>query len=70
MFTHILTRSKKEDLFFDYIKFINNNFINKLDPNKTHDILILGAGGFTIGINDRKNNYIFVDVEKNLKTTN
>ncbi len=60
--------SKNEDLMFDYIKFINNNFIHTLDKNNIHDILILGAGGFTIGLNDTKNKYTFVDVEKNLKT--
>ena len=53
---------------FDYVKFINNTFINTLDKNKVHDILVLGAGGFTIGLDDSKNNYIFVDVEKDLQT--
>ncbi len=60
--------SQNKELMFDYINFINDNFINTLDKNKLHDILVLGAGGFTIGLNDNKNNYVFVDVEKNLKT--
>ena len=56
--------SKDENLMFDYVNFINNNFIKPLDTNKMHSILVLGAGGFTIGLNDDINNYTFLDVEK------
>ncbi|PCK00481.1 MAG: hypothetical protein COA45_01495 [Zetaproteobacteria bacterium] len=31
------------------------------------DILIIGAGGFTFGHNDLKNNYIYLDIDKDLK---
>ncbi len=66
--SHSSKISYNKEYMFDYINFINDNFINTLDKNKLHDILVLGAGGFTIGLNDNKNNYVFVDVEKNLKT--
>ncbi|MBI2234189.1 MAG: fused MFS/spermidine synthase, partial [Micavibrio aeruginosavorus] len=33
------------------------------------DILTIGAGGFTVGLNDRKNHYTFVDVDPKLKET-
>ena len=60
--------SDNQNLMFDYIKFINNQIIAKLDDKKVHNILVLGAGGFTVGIDDHKNNYTFLDVEKNLQT--
>ena len=61
--------SKDSALMFDYIKFINDNFIKKMmSDEKVYDILVLGAGGFTVGIDDTKNNYTFIDVEKNLQT--
>jgi predicted membrane-bound spermidine synthase len=33
------------------------------------DILVAGAGGFTLGVNDKKNRYTFIDIDKDLKTT-
>jgi hypothetical protein len=33
------------------------------------DILVAGAGGFTLGVNDTKNRYTFVDIDKDLKPT-
>ena len=59
--------SNDKSLMFDYVNFINNNFINSLDKNKIHNILILGAGGFTIGLNDNINNYTYLDIEKDLQ---
>ena len=35
--------------------------------DKQREILILGAGGFTAGLDDTFNNYTFVDIEKTLK---
>jgi hypothetical protein len=49
---------------FGYIKFIEKNFYNAGVPL---DILVLGAGGFTIGLEDRANRYTFVDIDKDLK---
>ena len=59
--------SKEHKLNFPYINFINDNFIRTIPKTETKDILVVGAGGFTVGINDTRNNYVYVDVDKNLK---
>ena len=51
----------------DYINYINENFIYTMPETKTHKILVLGAGGFTLGLNDMRNEYTFVDIEHTLK---
>ena len=59
--------SKNEVLMFDYVKYIEQNFINYLPKSgEKKDVLILGAGGFTMGIKDEYNNYTFVDINKAL----
>ncbi len=60
--------SQKEDLNFEYINFINKTFIKQLDQNYPRDILVLGAGGFTIGIDDTFHRYTFLDIERNLQS--
>ncbi len=56
----MITKDKKE--FYNYVNVINN----LIDQNKKKDILVIGAGGFTVGFNDKVNNYIFVDVDDKL----
>lgn len=60
--------SKNKDLRVGYVKFVEDNYINKLpsqgEPKK---ILILGAGGFTMGLDDAHNQYVFVDIDASLK---
>ena len=51
----------------DYINYLNQNFIDTLPTDKQYKILVLGAGGFTLGLNDTKNDYTFVDIERTLK---
>jgi spermidine synthase len=53
---------------FNYLQYIEKNFLNKIanDKNK-HDVLVLGAGGFTIGQDDDHNNYYYVDIDPSLK---
>ena len=51
----------------EYIEYINRNFIDNMPRDTKRDILVLGAGGFTAGINDTYNSYTFVDIEKTLK---
>lgn len=51
----------------DYINFLNRNFIDTMPADKTYKILVLGAGGFTLGLNDAHNDYTFVDIEHTLK---
>lgn len=51
----------------DYIDYINRNFIYNMPSDKKYKILVLGAGGFTLGLNDTHNDYTFVDIEHTLK---
>ncbi len=59
--------SSEHDLNFGYVNFINDNFVYTLPKDKVHDVLIVGAGGFTIGLQDNRNNYVYVDIDKNLQ---
>ena len=58
--------SEGEDYTSAYVRFINDNLIDTLPKDKIHKILVLGAGGFTVGLHDMQNQYVFVDIEKNL----
>lgn len=51
----------------EYVRYLNNHFIYNMPNDKTHKILVLGAGGFTLGIKDVHNEYTFVDIERTLK---
>jgi len=51
----------------EYIDFVNFFFINTIPPTVTKRILVLGAGGFTLGRHDDRNEYVFVDINRNLK---
>lgn len=51
---------------FLYIKYIEDLFLKTL-AGQHKSILVLGAGGFTIGLNDTTNNYTFVDIDGSLK---
>lgn len=59
--------SVRKDLMFDYVRFINETFIASLPQDFPRDILVLGAGGFTIGLGDSFHNYTFLDIDKDLK---
>lgn len=50
-----------------YIDYINQHFIYNLPRYRKNKVLVLGAGGFTAGLNDKKNDYTFVDIERTLK---
>ena len=54
---------------FSYIRYIETIFIDPIaKPDmKPHKILILGAGGFTVGLDDTVNHYTFVDIDPALK---
>lgn len=61
----VLTNDGRKNDYIEYIERLaiapthrNNNPIN---------ILVIGAGGFTIGFEDTLNNYDFVDIDKSLK---
>jgi predicted membrane-bound spermidine synthase len=51
---------------FEYAEYINNNFLYPL-INQTKDILIIGAGAFTLGYEDDTNLYDYIDIDKSLK---
>lgn len=54
----------------EYIEFYNEHFIypSLKDKNKPPmNILVIGTGGFTVGLKDTKNTYTFIDIDKNLK---
>ncbi len=52
----------------DYIEFIEKITIESLPKSaQPKDVLIIGAGGFTFGHNDKKNNFIYIDIDKDLK---
>ncbi len=51
----------------DYVNYLNDNFIYTMPANRVYKILVLGAGGFTLGLNDTRNDYTFVDIEGTLK---
>ena len=58
--------SKNKDRVAPYVKYVNDVFLDHLPEDKIHNILVLGAGGFTAGINDMRNHYTFLDVIKQL----
>lgn len=59
--------SKQSNKMAEYIDYINENFIYNMPHDKVRKILVLGAGGFTAGLNDTFNEYTFVDIEHTLK---
>jgi len=48
---------------FAYVKFIEQEVLKKLDPARPRRILVVGAGGFTVGLEDRVNVYTYVDID-------
>lgn len=56
------------EYLFDYIKYVESTFIRPTHDIKTpKSILVIGAGGFTLGLQDEKNDYSFIDIDKSLK---
>ena len=51
---------------FPYIRYIEENFLATIPAGEKKQILVLGAGGFTLGRDDDVNNYTYVDVDKTL----
>ena len=52
-----------------YIAYVDQQFIapTQHEAIKPKDILVIGAGGFTLGLSDEKNYYTFVDIDDDLK---
>lgn len=51
----------------EYINFLNDIFIYNMPTDRRYKILVLGAGGFTLGLEDTRNDYTFVDIEHTLQ---
>ena len=51
---------------FPYIRYIEENFLATIPAGEKKQILVLGAGGFTLGRDDNVNDYTYVDVDKTL----
>jgi predicted membrane-bound spermidine synthase len=52
---------------FAYIKFIEKEVLTKLDSDRPNRILVIGAGGFTVGLEDRFHSYTYVDIDPALR---
>ncbi|MEZ5691100.1 MAG: fused MFS/spermidine synthase [Rickettsiales bacterium] len=61
--------SKDHKYRFEYFAYAEDNIIKPATEiaKKPLDILVVGAGGFAIGIDDKTNNYTFVDIDPDLK---
>lgn len=60
-----ITKGKHEYIEFAEEIAINSIMNNENEPPK--EILVVGAGGFTFGHNDKKNHYTYVDIDPDLK---
>lgn len=58
--------SADKNLMFPYIRYIEENFLATIPAGEKKRILVLGAGGFTLGRDDDVNDYTYVDVDKML----
>lgn len=58
--------SADRQYWFGYVRYIQENFIETLPKEQKKDVLILGAGGFTIGEGDAFHNYTFLDIDSSL----
>lgn len=57
-----------EENMFPYLRYVERIFLRPLaDAETPRDILVIGAGGFTLGLNDARNRYTFVDIDGQLK---
>jgi len=70
----ILNGSPSSMLYSDgrrggYIAFVEEHFITPIMTGSTppKSILVIGAGGFTLGLDDKKNDYTYVDIDPQLK---
>ena len=51
----------------DYINYLDTNFIYNMPSDHPRKILVLGAGGFTLGLRDTFHDYTFIDIEHTLQ---
>ena len=58
--------SSDRKYWFGYVRYVQENFIETLPKDRKKDVLILGAGGFTMGEGDAFHNYTFLDIDRSL----
>lgn len=60
--------SPDTNLKHDYVNFIETQYIYSRDlEDDPINVLVIGAGGFTIGLGDDINDYMFIDIDPALK---
>ena len=59
--------NQRRNINAEYIDYLNGHFIYTLPTDRVYKILVLGAGGFTAGLEDTRNDYTFVDIEHTLQ---
>lgn len=60
--------SPETNLKHDYVNFIETQYIYSRDLDEEPlKVLVIGAGGFTIGLGDDINDYQFIDIDPSLK---
>lgn len=53
---------------FEYVQFIENQVLKPIANSPvSKKVLIIGAGGFTIGVDDEHNHYTYIDIDPSLK---
>ena len=52
---------------FAYLKYIEKEVLGRLNTDRPCRILVIGAGGFTIGLDDRFHTYTYVDIDPALQ---
>lgn len=63
-----LVKENSQETVLPYAAYVEDHFITPaIKENKFLKILVLGAGGFVVGRTDQINDYIYVDIDKNLK---
>jgi spermidine synthase len=64
----ILSQQTQSPKSIQYISYIEQRILSELELRETpSNILVIGAGGFTLGFYDDYNNYDFVDIDGSLK---
>jgi spermidine synthase len=62
---HSISSMASKDHQFEYVNYIEEHFL--LPKQTAMDVLVLGAGAFSIGSQDRVHHYDFVDIEPKLQ---
>lgn len=68
MASGIYADKSKTDTPFPYVAYIEKQFVYiRDDDSPPMDILMIGTGGFSLGLQDVRNNYTYIDIDPNLQ---